>query len=143
MEKGIEVSFSALNGRGAPEGKLGADQFAIDPDTGLIMACPGGFAPVSASRDQEKRLCHAKFNRKDCAFCPLKDSCIVKEQKRFNTVTITDKKLIADRYRSLLGTARHQALADCGAGVEGVPPVLRRVYGVDDVPVRDLVRQGK
>lgn len=140
LEKGIEVSFSALNGRGAPEGKLGADQFAIDPDTGLIMACPGGFAPASASRNQEKKLCHAKFNKEDCAFCPLKDSCIVKEQKRFNAVTITDKKLIADRYRNLLGTVRHQALADFRAGVEGVPSVLRRVYGVDDVPVRGLVR---
>lgn len=140
LEKGIEVSFSALNGRHAPEGKLGADQFVIDPDTELIVACPGGFAPVSASRNREKRLFSAKFSKEDCASCPLKDSCIVKEQKRFYTVTITDKKLIADRYRSLLGTARHQALADFRAGVEGVPSVLRRVYRIDDLPVRGLVR---
>lgn len=140
LEKGIEVSFSALNGRHAPEGKLGADEFVIDPDTELIVACPGGFAPVSASRDREKKLFNAKFSKEDCASCPLKDSCIVKEQKRFNAVTITDKKLIADRYRSLLGTARHQALADFRAGVEGVPSVLRRVYHIDDLPVRGLVR---
>ena len=140
LEKGIEVSFSALNGRRAPEGKLGADKFVIDPDTELIVACPGGFAPVSASRNLGKKLYNAKFNKEDCASCPLKDSCIVKEQKRFNAVTITDKKMIADRYRSLLGTARHQALADFRAGVEGVPSVLRRVYRIDDLPVRGLVR---
>ena len=119
---------------------MGADKFVIDPDTELIVACPGGFAPVSASRDLGKKLYNAKFNKESCASCPLKDSCIVKEQKRFNAVTITDKKMIADRYRSLLGTARHQALADFRAGVEGVPSVLRRVYRIDDLPVRGLVR---
>lgn len=140
LEKGIEVSFSALNGRRAPEGKLGADLFVIDPETELIIACPGGFAPASASRNREKRLFNAKFSKENCASCPFKDSCIVKEQKRFNTVTITDKKLIADRYRSLPGTDRHKALADFRAGVEGVPSVLRRVYRIDDLPVRGLVR---
>jgi hypothetical protein len=139
-EKGIELSFSALNGRPAPEGKLGADQFVIDPKTELIITCPGGFTPVSSSRDHEKELFHAKFDKEDCRSCPLKKSCIIKEQKKFNVVTITEKKLIADQYRSLFGTAEHQALADFRAGVEGVPSVLRRVYRIDDLPVRGLVR---
>ncbi len=82
----------------------------------------------------------AKFDKARCASCPLVDSCIFKEQKKFNAVTITEKKLIADRYRSLLGTAEHQALGDFRAGVEGVPSVLRRVYGIDDLPVRGLTR---
>lgn len=139
-ERGIKLSFSALNGRPAPEGKLGADQFVIDPETELIIACPGGFAPVSASRDHEKELFKAKFDKENCASCPLKDSCIIKEQKRFNAVTITKTKLIADRYRTLLGTTEHQSLGDFRAGIEGVPSVLRRVYGIDDLPVRGLIR---
>ena len=139
-EKEIVVSFSALNGRRAPEGKLGADQFEIDAETGLIISCPGGAMPVSSERDAEKGLFKAKFDKARCASCPLVDSCIFKEQKKFNAVTITEKKLIADRYRSLLGTAEHQALGDFRAGVEGVPSVLRRVYGIDDLPVRGLTR---
>jgi len=78
--------------------------------------------------------------KEDYTSCPHKDSCFVKERKRFNAVTIIDKKLIADRYRSLLGTVRHQMLAGFRAGVEGVPSVLRRVYRIDDLPVRGLVR---
>jgi hypothetical protein len=111
-EKEIVVSFSALNGRRAPEGKLGADQFEIDAETGLIISCPGGAMPVSSERDAERGLFKAKFDKARCASCPLVDSCIFKEQKKFNAVTITEKKLIADRYRSLLGTAEHQALGD-------------------------------
>lgn len=139
-QKGIELSFSALNGRHAQQGKLGVDQFTIDPQNELILACPGGFTPVKASRTPEKQWYQAHFNKDDCAKCSLKDSCIFKEQKRFNVVAFTDKKLIADQYRTLLGTAEHRALADFRAGVEGVPSVLRRVYRIDKVPVRGLVR---
>jgi len=139
-EKGITLSFSALNGRRAPEGKLGADQFVIDPETEIIISCPGGATPISSERDQEKELFKAKFDKEKCASCPLLDNCIIKEQKKFNAVTFTDRKLIADQYRSLLGTAEHQALGDFRAGVEGVPSVLRRVYDIDDLPVRGLIR---
>lgn len=139
-KKGIALSFSALNGRPAPEGKLGANQFAIDPETELITACPGGFAPVTASRDHKKELFNAKFDKENCSPCPFRDSCIIKEQKRFNAVTITKTKLVADHYRSRLGTAEHQALGDFRAGVEGIPSVLRRVYSIDALPVRGLIR---
>jgi len=136
----IKLSFSALNGRPAPEDKLGADHFEIDPETELITACPGGATPVSAERDSDTGLYKAKFAKEDCAACPLKENCIAKEQVKTNLVTFTDKKLTADIYRTLLGTPEHQALADFRAGVEGVPSVLRRMYRIDELPVRGLIR---
>ncbi len=48
---------------------------------------------------------------------------------------ITDK-CAADHYRALLGTPLHQALGDFRAGVEAVPYALRRVCGVDKLPVK-------
>lgn len=139
-EMNIELSFSALNGRPAPEDKLGADRFVIDPETELITKCPSGAAPLSAERDRDKGLYKAKFAKEDCAACSLKENCIIKEQVRNNTITITEKKLSADIYRTRHGTPEHQALADFRAGVEGVPSVLRRVYRVDELPVRGLIR---
>jgi len=53
-------------------------------------------------------------------------------------VRITDKQYIADHYRALLGTPLHQALNDFRAGVKGMPSVLRRVCGIEKVPVRGL-----
>ncbi len=139
-EKGIDLSYSALVGRPSPEGKLGSDQFEIDAETELIVACPNGAKPVAAVRNRKKEYFQAKFDKKDCKVCSLADSCIFKEQKKFNSVIITDKKLVADHYRSLLGTEKHQTLADFRAGAEGIPSVLRRVYGFDDIPVRGLKR---
>ena len=139
-EKGVDLSYSALTGRPLPEDKLSSDQFAIDPETELITTCPGGAKPVTAERNREKEYFKAKFDKKDCNSCSLADSCIFKEQKKFNSVTITEKQLIADYYRRLLGTEEHQILADFRAGAEGIPSVLRRVYGFDDIPVRGLKR---
>ena len=139
-EKDIALSYSALTGRSSPEGKLGADLFEIDAGTETIVACPGGAKPVTSVRNREKEYLKAKFAKQDCEACSLADSCIFKEQKKFNTVIITDKKLVADHYRSLLGTEEHRMLADFRAGAEGVPSVLRRVYGFDDIPVRGLKR---
>ncbi len=139
-EKGIDLSYSALTGRSSSEGKLSSEQIEIDAEAELIVASPGGAKPVTAIRNREKEYFQAKFDKKDCKVCSLADSCIFKEQKKFNTVIIADKKLVADHYRSLLGTGEHQMLADFRAGAEGVPSVLRRVYGFDDIPVRGLKR---
>jgi hypothetical protein len=138
--KGLTLSFSALNGRPVDRTKFSADLFKIDSDTELITTCPGGTIPVSATRDRKNELFRACFTKEDCSRCPHLKRCIVKEQKRCYSLVITEKKLVADRYRSLLGTPLHKALGDFRAGVEGVPSVLRRVYGIDDLPVRGLIR---
>jgi len=98
-----------------------------------------GFKPLKSKYDRKKEQFSAKFAKETCATCPNLGSCIVKEQRRTYAVSFSLKKLTADRYRSLLGTERYQALADFRAGVEGVPSVLRRAYDIDGPPVRGLV----
>ncbi len=139
-EKKVNLSFSALNGRSVVEETLGADQFVIDPETELILACPDGHVPLNAERDREKETYKARFAKETCASCPLKEHCIIKEQAKSNLVTFTDKQLTIAIYRTRLGTAEHQALGDFRAGVEGVPSVLRRRYRIDELPVRGLIR---
>lgn len=139
-EKEVNLSFSALSGRSVAEEALGADQFLIDPETELILACPGGNVPLKAERDHEKETYKARFAKETCASCPLKERCIIKEQVKSNLVTFTDKQLTIAIYRTLLGTAEHQALGDFRAGVEGVPSVLRRRYRIDELSVRGLIR---
>jgi len=138
--KNLNLSYSALSGRPTSQDKLSSTKFTINPETDLITACPNGAVPVSSKRNHKDEFYRAKFDKKDCAACPHLERCIVKEQKRSYMVKITDKQYIADYYRALLGTPLHQALGDFRAGVEGVPSVLRRVYGIDKVPVRGLTR---
>ena len=138
--KNINLSFSALSGRTVSEKAVKADQFTIDPETELITACPGGQAPLSAERDRDREIYKARFAKEACKPCPLKAHCMIKKQAKNNLVVFTDKQLTTAIYRTLLGTAEHQALGDFRAGVEGVPSVLRRRYRVDELPVRGLIR---
>ena len=61
-EKGIDLSVSALARSPSPENKLSSDQFEIDPDTVLIVACPGGAKSVTAERNRSKVYFKAKFD---------------------------------------------------------------------------------
>ncbi len=138
-EKGLTVSFSALNGKPADPDKISADQFVISAEDNQILACPLGFKPLKSKYDCKKEQFSAKFAKETCADCPNLGSCIVKEQRRAYAISFSLKKLTVDRYRNLLGTERYQALADFRAGVEGIPSVLRRTYNIDNPPIRGLI----
>lgn len=139
-QRGIEINFSALNGRKVEEGSLGVNEFVIDDETRHILCCPAGFKPVSSEYNTEKGVYRAKFRKENCADCPLSAQCPVKEQKRFKAISFTEKRLQADICRSKMGTKRHKELSDFRAGTEGVPSVLRRTYRIDEIPVRGLLR---
>ena len=55
-------------------------------------------------------------------------------------VKINNKQHIAYHYLALLDRPLHQAFGDFPNGVEGLPSVLRQVYGIDKVLVRGLTR---
>ncbi len=138
-QRDIEMSFSALTGKKAAEDQFGVNEFTLD-ENNHIEACPAGFAPESAQYDQDKETYTAKFSKKHCEQCPLYEHCPVKEQKKFNRLSFTQKTLQADICRAKMGEPYYQALAAFRAGVEGVPSVLRRKYGIDNIPVRGLNR---
>lgn len=138
----IDMIFSALTGRKAQEGILGANEFLLHPETNTVCLCPGLKEPVSAAYDAEKQQYTAKFDKGVCLACPLFQTCPVKEQVKYNALSFTENKRQLDICRSRMGTAEYRALADFRAGVEGVPSVLRRRYNIDHIPVRGMLRRG-
>ncbi len=139
-ERGIKLTYSDMTGRDIGEGKLGVDQFNIDPETKKIIECPGGKLPEKTDFEPEKEKYKAKFNKEDCLTCPLRESCPVVEQVKYYSIQFDEKRLKAANQRNLLSTEENKLYAKFRAGVEGVPSVLRRRYGIDRVPVRGLNR---
>ncbi len=138
-ERDIEMGFSALTGKKTDEEKLGVNEFELD-ENNCISACPAGFAPESSAYNEENETYTAKFSKEQCDQCSLREHCPVKEQKKSNRVSFTNKTRQADICRARMGEPYYQALAAFRAGVEGVPSVLRRRYEVDNIPVRGLNR---
>jgi len=71
-EQGIELVSPAMPAKGSKQGKLTLDDFEID-DTGLVLACPAGRAPVSAHAAVHSIL--ARFDAAVCESCCLRDRC--------------------------------------------------------------------
>ncbi len=140
-ERQIDMVFSALTGRKAVDEILGVNEFLLNNDRDICL-CPGLREPVKTMYNQEKELYRAKFDKAECAVCPLFNRCPVKEQVKYNDLSFSENKLQLDACRSRMGSAEYRDMANFRAGVEGVPSVLRRRYHIDDIPVRGLSRRG-
>jgi hypothetical protein len=135
--KGIELVSSSLVG-GISEKDICAYEFEIDD--GEIKRCPEGHEPIDSKREVDKGESTAHFNKIDCEACPNKDRCPIKIGARTATVKITDKALDRASYADKLNTDKYRELGNKRNGVEGVPSVLRRKYGIDRLTVRGQVR---
>ncbi|MBS7531698.1 hypothetical protein IC619_014530 [Hazenella sp. IB182353] len=66
--------------------------------------------------------------------------CPIVEGKELMRLRFTDKQRIAALTRAKLQSPQSRALACFRGGVEGIPSVLRRTWGVDRLPIRGLLR---
>ncbi len=85
QEKQVEFNVSQLTGRKRSENTMGVDTFEMDPESGVIKACPAGHSPVVSTFNEKQNVYTAKFLKTDCQSCPLLDQCPIQQQKKFNT----------------------------------------------------------
>jgi len=133
---------------GLPDDAVGRDKFTFDPDTGLVIACPAGHAPIrhdsrSTNRHRGTKL-HAFFDGHKCRRCPLLGRCVVRppnsgKQGNFHLDIAPDLR------------ARDQALDDqrqdawwqeykARSGIEATMSELKRAHGVGRLRVRGMAR---
>ena len=140
VAKGIELIPGQLTGRKQSESKMSYGKtFNLDEDN-LVTSCVNGEEPFYSNYDAEKDVCTAKFSKKVCAACNLKEECRIQFQKKANTARFDKDRYLRDIYRNRMKTDEFIELTNQRAGVEGLPSVFRRFYNVDSMPVRGKVR---
>jgi hypothetical protein len=140
QEKQMIFSVSAMTGGNIPEERIKVSEFVINEITQKIECCPGGKTPLYAEYQENKKVYRAKFAKPDCENCPFLSRCPIEIKQEMNTLRFTEKKLQADRMRSVMASEEYRKLANFRAGVEGIPSVLRRVYRIDQIPSRGFMR---
>jgi len=131
----IELVTTNLTGEKPPEIIL---DFKIEDQE--IKSCPAGHAPIDCKYNEGKGQYRAHFDKPTCEGCPHREECPVTPQKRRALVRLSQSTIDRAEYAEKLSTEAYKACARIRNGVEGVPSVLRRRYGVDDMPVRGLLR---
>ena len=136
-ENNIELITTALIGK-APD-ELLAD-FSIDETTKTINSCPAGYKPDDCKYKEDTDTYRAHFDKTTCQNCPYHDRCGVVFQKKTALVRVSSKTIQRAAYLKKLSTEEYQTVKNKRNGVEGIPSILRRRYGVDHMPVRGLLR---
>ena len=127
-----------LVGRDQSTNKTGYDKFNIDENTHEVKNCAQGHIPNDSKF--KKGVYRAHFNPQHCDSCPQRANCPVSKQKRNYLLEVSETKLHRERLIAKMGTKEYKDIASKRAGVEGIPSVLRRRYGIDHLPVRGKVR---
>ena len=127
-----------LVGRDQSVSKTGYDRFNIDEETHEVKNCIKNHKPVDSKF--KKGVYRAHFNPQNCDNCPQREKCPVTKQKKNYLLEVSETKLHRERLIAKMGTEDYQEIASKRAGVEGIPSVLRRKYGIDHLPVRGKVR---
>jgi hypothetical protein len=135
QDNNIELVTTTLTGQIPPETVL---EFKIEDD--IIVSCPEGQTPNEAFYDEDKECHKASFDKEQCENCPRKDECPVKINKKTATVKLSTTMVNRAEYIEKLSTEKYKDYAAKRNGVEGIPSILRRRYGIDHMPVRGLVR---
>lgn len=136
-EKNVVLVTTNLTGRKVED--FLAD-FVFSEDGSQVLKCPGGFAPKSCSYHKVTGQCTVSFHKCQCAKCPYKNKCHPKELKKVcrRTVSSNAGKRAAEQRRR--ATEEVSSQSRFRNGVETIPSILRRKYGIDHMPVRGLIK---
>ncbi|MBU3128735.1 transposase [Clostridium tagluense] len=138
LKQNIELIPRELVGRKPSTNKMGYDKFAVDKEKNVIISCPNGTEPEESYYKSKSYT--AKFSKDTCEKCPHKNKCPIKTQKKFNTISVSEKRRNTDLQREKMSQSEYIEIINQRAGVEGIPSVLRRRYKIDNMPIRGLLR---
>ena len=133
----IELVTTALIGK-LPDEVLA--EFKLDEDSHEVLSCPLGKCPYKVKFNASTGFYRVSFHKCDCEHCPLREKCRAKIQKKSAVVMISAKMVQRANYLKTLSTQEYKRLSRKRNGVEALPSLLRRKYGVDHMPVRGFVR---
>ena len=134
--KNIKLVPTCLTGKPPNKTLVG---FGIEGD--LITRCPCGQAPISATYNQESRTLSATFISSRCCICALYGECPAKLcSGGISKASFTDTAYNRSLFSMQLGSEEYKEYAKKRNGVEGVPSVMRRKYGIDSMPVFGILK---
>ena len=133
----IDLKTTNLTGKDTPD--INAD-FQFNEDGTRVIGCPNGQKPKSCSFDPKTGQCTVSFHKSQCEGCPYADKCkrkVYKRTVRIKTSLNSKNRAMQQRERK---TDDFKVLSHFRNGVETVPSLLRRFFGIDHMPVRGKLR---
>jgi hypothetical protein len=134
-KKGVEVTAPVAGS--TPEGEITLAHFSSDPETGYILQCPQGHAPLAMRTTKKNRLI-ASFHKKTCQNCPHLNDCPVQLEKKTACLRYIKPALRCAYRRARENTPEFKEDYRWRAGIEGTNSHLKSVTGAGRLRVRGM-----
>jgi len=119
--------------KGAKEEGISLSDFEVN-EKGDIVSCPQGHTPV---RTKTKKTRHTvAFDSQNCSHCPLKETCPIRQGKKYHYLRYTDKEMRLAKRRAYEQTDEFKDRYRWRAGVEATMSAYDRKTGVKHLRVR-------
>ncbi|ABI68042.1 hypothetical protein Swol_0718 [Syntrophomonas wolfei subsp. wolfei str. Goettingen G311] len=140
--KGIEIQlhYTDMTGKTAPEGQLPAHHFVFNKDMEMVQ-CPGGQIPSSSKYNSKTKITTSHFPKEVCNNCPHRCNCPLKEQKRDMVVRISKKSILASQVRETVNDPhiKHENISK-RAAIEGTNSAIKGCQGAKRLRVRGKIK---
>lgn len=138
-QKNASIQVTALTG--AEPYDIDAD-FVLNGEGTAVVSCPCGKEPVSNRYNPKTGQIIAEMPDNCCASCPHKNDCNVYQNKKKtkSSIHITSKMVKRAKQARNFSTEDGKKNARMRNGVEGIMSVMRRKYGIDNIPVFGIKR---
>lgn len=136
LEKSKNVTRKSTSLTGKRADPIFAD-FVMDESGKELLSCPMGHAPTSCKHNENTGIITAVMPNNCCAECPYRDRCNAKvnEKKSRSSVRVRTETVKRAEHAKMLGTEEYKKAAHDRNASEGIMSVLRRMYGIDHIPV--------
>lgn len=139
LAKSKNINLIATNMQGRKPDDVFAD-FEFSPNGRELLKCTGGQTPLTSSYTAKTEQCRSTFDREKCDCCPHKEQCRPKFHKTKTSLVLSWKTAARARQLRYMKTDEFSQMAKLRNGVESLPSILRRKYGVDRMPVRGRLK---
>jgi len=132
-ESGTEVIAPTMGSQ--KENVIALSDFTFS-EKGKVISCPEGHAPVKTKHKKNRHIASFKINH--CDNCPKKDTCPVKEGKKYYYLRYEDKVWRITMRRAYEKTDKFKDKYRWRAGVEATMSEYDRKTGVKNLRVRGM-----
>jgi len=128
---GVEVVAPTMGSK--EEGSISLSDFEVS-EKGDVVSCPKGHVPVRAKAKKTRHT--VAFDSRYCSNCPLQETCLVKQGKKYHYLRYTDKEMRLAIRRAYEQTGKFKDRYRWRSGVEATMSEYDRRTGVKHLRVR-------
>jgi hypothetical protein len=136
----INLHYTDMTGKGAPEGQLPAHHFTFNEKMEMVQ-CPGEQIPTSSKYNSKTKATTSHFPKEVCNSCPHRSNCPLKEQKKDMVVKISKKSILASQVRETVNDPHiNRENTSKRAAIEGTNSAIKGCQGAKRLRVRGKIK---